>query len=141
MIKTEKFQIGSRGFNDCIDLTRKISDSLINSGCGNCALHIFVPQACGIFILPKGTEILKDLCQILEDFIPINRQYQYDQKYNSTNAFAHLRSAMTGNSLTIPVVDGKIFIEGEVKGAQIIMIDFDNKAQLRTVVTQLTGLP
>lgn len=135
MAKTEKIQINSRGFNDVIDLTRKINNIVQTSGYVDCAMHIFAPPASAIFILPKGAEIIHDLLDVLGTIVPLNKNYQYDAKGPYSNAFAHIRASIAARSISVPIWDGRMLVEGE----QIVFIDFDNKSQKRTITVQLVG--
>lgn len=135
MAKIEKIQINSRGFNDVIDLTRKINNIVQTSGYSDCVLHIFAPQASAIFLLPKGVEILHDLLNILDIIAPLNKNYQYDTKGPHSNAFAHIRASVVNRNISIPILDGRMLIDGE----QIVFVDFDNKSQKRTINVQLAG--
>jgi secondary thiamine-phosphate synthase enzyme len=50
------------------------------------------------------------------------------------NAFAHIRSALLGNSRTFAVYNGELQIGN---WQQIVLADFDNKSRVRKIVLQL----
>lgn len=123
MGKITKFQITSRGFNDAIDITSKINSIIKENNIQNGTVQVFAPDhtSC-IIILPRGVPIVQDFLDVLGEFIPMDKVYKFDEKYN-TNAYAHLRSVFLGNSVSILVENGA----PDFGGGQMLFIDFDNK--------------
>lgn len=123
MGKITKFQITSRGFNDAIDITSKINSIIKENNIQNGTVQVFAPDhtSC-IIILPRGVPIVQDFLDVLGEFIPMDKVYKFDEKYN-TNAYAHLRSVFLGNSVSILVENGT----PDFGGGQMLFIDFDNK--------------
>ena len=98
MGRFEKFQISSRGFNDSIDITRLVVSAVKKQGAVSGVVQIFAPDFTSCVVaVPKGVPIVQDLHEIIGEFIPVDKIYQFDEKYN-TNAYAHLRSVFLGNS-------------------------------------------
>ena len=123
MGKITKFQITSRGFNDSIDITSKIHSIVKENNIQNGTVQVFAPDhtSC-IIMLPRGVPIIQDFLDVLGEFIPMDKVYKFDEKYN-TNAYAHLRSVFLGNSVSILVENGV----PDFGGGQMLFIDFDNK--------------
>ena len=52
------------------------------------------------------------------------------------NKFPHVRAALVGPSLSIPLVDGQMTLG---TWQQIVLLDFDNKPRRRRVLVQIIG--
>ncbi len=129
MAKITKFQITSRGFNDAIDITSKIHSIVKENNIQNGTVQVFAPDhtSC-IIMLPRGVPIVQDFLDVLGEFIPMDKIYKFDEKYN-TNAYAHLRSVFLGNSVSILVENGV----PDFGGGQMLFIDFDNKSSNKLI--------
>jgi secondary thiamine-phosphate synthase enzyme len=63
--------------------------------------------------------------------------YRHDARWGDGNGYAHVRSALLGPSLTVPVTQGRLALG---TWQQIVLIDFDNRPRKRQVVVQVSGL-
>jgi secondary thiamine-phosphate synthase enzyme len=72
-----------------------------------------------------------DLPQLLQRLIPDDDRYEHEATWNDDNGHSHLRAALIGPSLSIPVLDGKP-LTGEYQ--QVVLIDFDTRPRRRTVI-------
>ena len=135
MGRFEKFQISSRGFNDSIDITRLVISAVKKQGAMSGVVQIFAPDFTSCVVaVPKGVPIVQDLHEIIGEFIPVDKIYQFDEKYN-TNAYAHLRSVFLGNSISLPFENGEI----DLGNSQIVFIDFDNKPNQKIIKVHISG--
>ena len=75
-----------------------------------------------------------DLPEALERVAPQNIEYHHDDTWHDGNGYAHVRAAIMGNSLNIPLIDGALQLG---TWQQVVLIDFDNKARTRTVYVQI----
>jgi secondary thiamine-phosphate synthase enzyme len=82
---------------------------------------------------PGGVE---DLRQALERLIPAAGDYAHNRLNRDTNAHAHMRAALVGPSVSIPLVDGALMLG---TWQQIVLIDFDDRPRERTVTVHVTG--
>jgi thiamine phosphate synthase YjbQ (UPF0047 family) len=53
-----------------------------------------------------------------------------------SNGFSHVRAALLGPSLTVPITGGKLTLG---TWQQIVFIDFDNRSRRRKIVVQVMG--
>jgi secondary thiamine-phosphate synthase enzyme len=79
---------------------------------------------------------VQDLKEFVERLIPSNRRYRHDDRWGDDNGFSHLRAALLGPSLSIPVADGQPLLG---TWQQVILVDFDNRPRTREIVVQLIG--
>lgn len=77
---------------------------------------------------------VNDLQGLLDRLIPRQADYEHNRLNNDTNAHAHLRAAVIGPSVTIPLVDGQLALG---TWQQIVLIDFDDRPRRRTVTVQI----
>ena len=79
---------------------------------------------------------LRDLDEALESIAPTDREYHHDRRWGDGNGFSHLRAALVGPSLTVPVVAGSA-VTGTWQ--QVVVVDCDNRARRRRVVLSFLG--
>ncbi len=138
-VKNEKFLIQTKGFNDIIDITLKVSDVIKNSAqihdVKNGVVHIFVQgSTAALTTLEYEPGLIKDIPEILDELIPKNRGYKHDKTWHDGNGSAHIRASFLGSSVTIPYVNGEMELG---QWQQIVLIDFDNKPRTRSVIVQV----
>jgi secondary thiamine-phosphate synthase enzyme len=73
---------------------------------------------------------------LVEKLVPSNRKYHHDDRWGDDNGFAHLRAALFGPSLSIPVQNGQALLG---TWQQVVLVDFDNRPRSREIVVQLIG--
>jgi secondary thiamine-phosphate synthase enzyme len=77
-----------------------------------------------------------DLQALLDRLIPPRGEYEHNRLNHDTNAHAHLRAAVIGPSVTVPLVDGALALG---TWQQIVLIDFDDGPRSRTVSVQIVS--
>ncbi len=137
MIIQKKLQLNSKGFNDIIDITDALRENVIDSGLKNGFVLVFVPGSTGgITTIEYEPGLLEDLPQFMEKIIPMNKSYHHDETWHDGNGFSHLRSALIGPSITIPVENSRLILG---TWQQVVFLDFDNRPRQRNLHIQLNG--
>lgn len=137
MIIQTKINLSTKGFNDIIDITAQIHDSVNKSHINDGYVLVFVPGATGgITTIEYEPGLLKDLPDMLESIAPMNKTYMHDKTWHDGNGYAHLRSALIGPDITIPIQDNKLVLG---TWQQIIFLDFDNRPRQRQLHLQICG--
>jgi secondary thiamine-phosphate synthase enzyme len=77
-----------------------------------------------------------DLKQAIERIAPQGLPYEHDRRWGDGNGYAHVRAALLGPSLAIPLKEGRLQLG---TWQQIVLCDFDNRPRLREVIVQLQG--
>lgn len=132
---TDKFTILTQGFDDLIDITSKVQDAISSFGVEVGIANVSVlSSTTSVITLEQEPGLTLDLANILENIVPINKVYQHDSSWHDGNANAHIKAAMLGNSLNLPIVDGKIALS---TWQRIVLIDFDNKSANRQIVVNV----
>jgi len=130
-----RFKINTKGFNDIIDITDKVSEIVEKSKIKDGICLISCPGATvGITTIEYDPNLLEDFKEFLEKIAPSNRPYHHDETWGDKNAFSHLRSALIKPFLTVPIEDGKLILG---TWQQIVLIDFDNRPREREIIIKI----
>ena len=124
-VYTEHFLINTHGFTDIIDITEKVKSAVYKHN---------IKEANSITTIEYEPGLIKDLPAILDEIAPMNKQYHHDDIWHDGNGYAHIRAAMIGSSVTIPLIEGALLLG---TWQQIVLIDFDNKPRARNIYVQI----
>ena len=131
----EKFLINTKGFTDIIDITQKVRSVVYNHNIKNGTIVVAIAgSTASITTIEYEPGLLRDLPDILNEIAPQDKNYHHDDTWHDGNGYAHLRAALLGSSITVPLIDGAM-IHGTWQ--QIVLIDFDNKPRARNVYVQI----
>jgi secondary thiamine-phosphate synthase enzyme len=137
MLFSDTIEINTKGFSDTIDITEKVTTIAEKSGIGNGLVTVFCKGSTGtVTTIEYEPGVIKDLQRVLEKIAPSNVPYEHDKRWGDGNGFSHVRAALMKPSLSIPLIDKKLFLG---TWQQIVFIDFDNRARHRTIVVQIMG--
>ncbi len=136
-VQSATYQIKTRGFSDTHDLTPRVREFLRASGVANGVVSVFVPgSTAGITTIEYESGVLEDLKRAIERLAPQGIHYDHDARWGDGNGFSHVRAALLGPSLSIPLVKGELQLG---TWQQITLIDFDNRPRSREIVVQIVG--
>lgn len=122
---------------DLIDITREVSQKIRESGIAEGSVLVFVPgSTAALTTIEYENGVVEDLREAIGRLAPEGVRYRHDTRWGDGNGYSHVRAALLGPSLSIPVIDGR-----PVLGTwqQVILCDFDNEPRNRRVVVQVTG--
>lgn len=127
----------TRGWNDVSDITEAVESSVRASGVRDGIVTVFVPgSTAGITTIECEPGAVADLKKAIDRLAPADMHYDHDQRWGDGNGFAHVRAALLGPSLSIPISQGRLELG---TWQQIVLIDFDNRARTREVIIQTLG--
>jgi len=130
-----RFSISTKGFNDIIDITSRVSQIVKNSKVKDGVCLISSPgSTCGITTIEYEPNLVADFKEFLEKLAPSNRAYRHDQTWGEANAPAHIRSALIKPFLTVPIENGELVLG---QWQQIALIDFDNRPREREIIVKI----
>ncbi|MGB9696769.1 MAG: secondary thiamine-phosphate synthase enzyme YjbQ [Ignavibacteria bacterium] len=136
-IINETIFLQTKGHNDIIDITDRVSELVENANIKNGTCVLFsVGSTAGITTIEYEPGLLKDLPQLLNKLVPAGIPYHHDDTWGDGNGYAHLRSSLIKTSFTIPIVNGELTLG---RWQQVIFIDFDNRRRERKIIVQITG--
>ena len=137
MVVTTQHALKTQGHNDTHDITRAVQESVTQSKVRNGTVTVFVPgSTAGITTIEFEPGAVSDLSDFLNGMLPEDQPYKHNKAWDDDNGFSHLRAALIGPSLTVPVIDGKL---GLGTWQQIVLVDFDNRPRERTFTVTVLG--
>ncbi|MFC1501572.1 secondary thiamine-phosphate synthase enzyme YjbQ [Elusimicrobiota bacterium] len=137
MIHFETINLKTKGFNDIVDITKRLNGILEKSGISNGLLTVSVPgSTAGITSIEYEPGLIFDMKKVFEKIAPENGNYKHNETWGDGNGFSHVRAAITGFSRSVPVRNSELVLG---TWQQIILMDFDNKSRNRAVSVQIIG--
>ena len=98
----------------------------------NGVVNLFIIGSTASVTTSEADENLyQDLKEVLEKIAPYKKDWRHHQTWGDDNGASHLRASLIGPSLTVPVVNGKLFLGS---WQRIVLIDFDTKPRRREIV-------
>jgi secondary thiamine-phosphate synthase enzyme len=137
MVLHHKIELETSGHGDVIDLTGRVAEWLQSIGAGEGQVTVFVPGSTGaVTTIEFEPGAVRDLVEALEQIAPSDRGYHHDQRWGDGNGFSHLRAALLGPSLTVPVTAGACTLG---TWQQIILVENDLRPRRRSVLLSFIG--
>jgi secondary thiamine-phosphate synthase enzyme len=134
---THTLQIETQGNADVVDISRQVTDAVLESGMTNGIITVFCPSATSaLTTIEYESGVINDLRRLFDEIIDPERHYEHNARWGDGNGHSHVRAAILGPSLTIPFVERKLTLG---TWQQIIFIDFDNRARRRSLIAQVIG--
>ena len=134
-IYTEHFLINTRGFTDIIDITEKVKAAVYQHNIKEGSVVVALAgSTAAITTIEYEPGLIKDLPDVLDEIAPMDKDYHHDDTWHDGNGYAHIRAAMIGSSVTIPLTEGALLLG---TWQQIVLIDFDNKPRARNIYVQI----
>ena len=139
VFKTVCFYLSIRtsGNTDVIDITRPVSDHVAESGVEEGQVLVFIPgSTAAVSTIEYENGVIRDLKEAVERLAPEGIRYRHDARWGDGNGYAHVRAALLGPSLTIPLIGGRLALG---TWQQIVLLDFDNRPRDRKILVQISG--
>ncbi|MDD5063193.1 MAG: secondary thiamine-phosphate synthase enzyme YjbQ [Phycisphaerae bacterium] len=138
MVETKKLEFKTRGNCDIVDITKQISNAIADSGIRNGTVTVFnIGSTAGITTIEYEPGLVNhDIEAAFEKIAPQASRYEHEETWHDDNGHSHVRAALLGPSLSVPVVDSRLALG---TWQQIVLVDFDTKPRKRTVVCQIIG--
>lgn len=119
------------------DITDKLEQVTASSGVRIGALTAqLVGSTGGLTTIEYEAGALRDLRRALDALAPPDGDYAHNARWGDGNGFSHLRSALLGTSLSIPIVDARLALG---TWQQVVAINFDNRRRRRELVVTVVG--
>lgn len=126
------------GRTDLVDLTADVVSFVGESGVKDGLVVVFVPgSTASVTTIEFESGALGDLKRAIERIAPEGIHYDHDARWGDGNGYAHVRSALLGPSVAIPVRDGRPALG---TWQQVVLCDFDNRPRTREVLLQVVGV-
>ncbi|HAJ26323.1 MAG TPA: secondary thiamine-phosphate synthase enzyme [Syntrophus sp. (in: bacteria)] len=123
---------------DVIDITDEVAEKVREAGINEGQALISVPgSTASITTIEYEGGVVRDLVGALERLAPTGIPYRHDARWGDGNGYAHVRAALLGPSVTIPVAGGRLVLG---TWQQLALIDFDNRPRERRIFLQISGM-
>jgi len=130
-------EFSTTGDTDVIDLTSEASEFLEASGVQSGVLVVFTPgSTAGVTTIEFESGAVSDLKRALDILAPRHEDYEHNRRWGDGNGYSHVRSALMGPSIAIPVREGRLELG---TWQQIVLCDFDNRPRRRRLTLHLLG--
>src|SRR4030043_1523985 len=121
---SKTFKINTRGNTDILDISSQVETIVHESGTKEGQVHVSVAgSTAAITSIEYESGVVKDLQDAIERIAPRNMRYYHDARWGDGNGYAHVRAALLGPSLTIPLRGGQLLLG---TWQQIVPCVFDN---------------
>jgi len=137
MVRSHTIEVSTRRQGDAHDLTKRVADAVAASGLKAGIVTTFVVgSTAAITTIEFEPGAVADLNSLFERLAPRDAEYRHHLRWGDDNGSSHVRAALLGPSLTIPIVDGAPALG---TWQQIMLIEFDTRPRKREVVVQIIG--
>ena len=130
-------ELETRGYGHTIDMSGDLASWLGGVDAREGVVTVFTPgSTAAVTTIEYEPGALRDLEEALQRIAPSDREYHHDRRWGDGNGFSHLRAALLGPSLSVPVSDGR-----PVLGTwqQIVVVECDLNPRRRRVVFSFVG--
>lgn len=138
MIFLRNYYVNTTGKTDVLLLTHDVKRSVRESGIPSGVVTVLVPGGtAAVVLLENDPKIHEDLKKWVEAQVPADTGPRPNRRSGSGRNDAHLRAALLGVSVGIPLMDGKLML-----GAwqEVVLYDFDDsKVGRREITIQIVG--
>jgi secondary thiamine-phosphate synthase enzyme len=122
---------------DIIDITPQVAKQVKESAIENGCVLLFIPgSTAALTTIEFESGVVNDLKKAIDRMAPEEMYYEHNERWGDGNGYAHVRAAMIGPSLHIPVTEAKMALG---TWQQVVLIDFDNRPRERRILVQITG--
>jgi secondary thiamine-phosphate synthase enzyme len=136
-VKTFSLPLSTHGNTDIHNITAEVASQVTQSGLKDGIVTVFCPSATSaLTTIEYESGAVNDLKRLFDEIVPTNREYAHNARWGDGNGYSHVRAALLGASLTIPLVNGRLALG---TWQQIIYVDFDNRPRERELVLQIIG--
>ena len=127
--------VNTTGGTDIVDITSKVERDVEKSGVKDGAVTLFVPGSTGaLTTIEFESGVVNDLKKAIERMAPESITYEHNERWGDGNGYSHVRAAIFGASLHIPIVGGNLTLG---TWQQIVLLDFDNRPRKRRIEVQI----
>jgi secondary thiamine-phosphate synthase enzyme len=138
-IRTGFIEMKTKGNTDIIDITDRVQAVVTDCGMKEGSALVFAKGSTGGITTVEYEPGLvnTDLPRLFDMLAPYGEHYAHHNTWGDDNGSSHVRASLLGCSITVPFIDGKLFLG---TWQQIIFIDFDTRSRSRTIAVQVTGM-
>lgn len=132
-----RFTISTKGRGDFVDITGRVEEMVVQSGVKEGIALVFVKgSTAAVTAMEYESGLTEDIKEALEKIAPEDADYRHHKRWGDRNGAAHIRSAIIGPDLLVPIERGSLALG---TWQQIVLIDFDERPRQREVIINIQG--
>jgi secondary thiamine-phosphate synthase enzyme len=132
-----ELEISTKGELDMVDISGELEKLIDDSGMMDGIVNIFVPGATGaLTTMEYEPGVVEDLRAAIRRMAPDEIEYQHHLKWKDGNGQSHVRAALIGPSVTVPLREGHI---PAGTWQQVVFIELDVRPRKRKLLVQIVG--
>ncbi|MFW9935895.1 MAG: secondary thiamine-phosphate synthase enzyme YjbQ [Candidatus Thorarchaeota archaeon] len=136
-VYTSEMKVETNGEPSIIDVTNLVTQHVERSTIRSGLVTVFCTgSTAAITTIEYEPGLLKDLPAAMERFAPRDAVYEHHLRWQDGNGHSHVRAAIIGPSLTIPIIDGKMPLG---TWQQIALLELDIRPRTRQLIIQVIG--
>jgi len=136
-IVTSELPFKTTGQTDIINITREVQEEVLQSGVQDGSIMLFISgSTAALTTIEFESGVVNDLKKAIDRIAPRDIPYEHDRRWGDGNGFSHVRASLLGPSLSIPLMEGRLFLG---TWQQVVLLDFDNRPRSRRVTVQIMG--
>jgi secondary thiamine-phosphate synthase enzyme len=137
MVKTASIALRTKGNADIQDITGELQRIVSEGNLRTGTVTTFCRSSTSaLTTIEFEAGALSDLRRLFDEIVPEGRDYRHNARWGDGNGHSHVRAALLGPALTIPVVDGQLALG---TWQQVIHVDFDIHPRQRNLIVQMMG--
>lgn len=122
---------------EMVDITGEVQRIVAESGIADGIALVFCPGSTGaLTTIEYEPGLLHDLPAALERVAPVDISYRHDETWHDGNGRSHVKAALIGPDITVPVENGRLVLG---TWQQIVFIECDIRPRSRTLIVHIVG--
>ena len=136
-VASGRIELNTQGNGDIVDITDDVTREVERFGLTDGVVTLFTPSSTSaLTTIEYESGVVSDLQQFFDRTVPPDIEYVHHLRWGDGNGHSHVRHALLGPSLAIPIQGGRMTLG---TWQQIVFIDFDSRPRVRSVVVQVVG--
>jgi secondary thiamine-phosphate synthase enzyme len=137
LIIKDEIPVSTSGELDVVDITGGVGQLINKSGISDGVAHLFVAGAtAALTTIEFEPGAVADLKDAFKRLAPMEMEYAHNARWGDGNGHSHVRAAMLGPDITVPVRNGSLLLG---TWQQIILVEFDTRSRNRKIHITVMG--
>ena len=130
--------VTTRQEGDILNITPQVEKAVAESRVKTGLVHLFVQHStAALTTIQLEPGVLADLKRALSVLAPDEAEYPHNSRWGDGNGRSHVKAALVGPSITVPVEDGQLLCG---TWQQLVLLELDvNAGRKRTVICTVAG--
>ena len=136
-VKLETLKLNTRREGEVLDITEKVQTIVRGGPVSNGIACLFVPgSTAALTTIEYEPGLIIDFPKMLERIAPKSGDYEHERRWHDGNGHSHVRAALIGPDLFIPIRERKLTLGAWQK---IVFVELDVRPRDRSLLVNLIG--